>query len=80
MWYLQELKCKGKEGIRVGLTSLIITLCDPFEKFRTPNPADLCFEGLQVMFPRWNEVCVGEVYTYGYNQNFCFPSTITVIL
>lgn len=64
----------------VGLTSLIITLRDPFEKFRIPNTAALCFEGLQVMFPRWNEVCMGEFYTYGYNQNFCFPSTITVIL
>lgn len=64
----------------VGLTSLIITLCDPFEKFRIPNTAVLCFEGLQVMFPRWNEDCMGEVYTYRYKQNFCFPSTITVIL
>lgn len=64
----------------VGLTSLIITLCDPFEKFRIPNTAALCFEGLQVMFPRWNEECMGEVYTYIYKQNFCFPSTITVIL
>lgn len=64
----------------VGLTSLIITLCDPFEKFRIPNTAALCFEGLQVMFPRRNKVCMGEFYTYGCNQNFCFPSTITVIL
>lgn len=59
MWYLQELKCKGKEGMGVGLTSLIITLCDPFEKFRIPNPAALCFEGLQVMFPSGMK-CVGE--------------------
>lgn len=35
----------------VGLTSLIITLCDPFEKFRIPDPEALCFEGYRSCSP-----------------------------
>lgn len=79
MLYLQELECKGKEGMEAELTPLIITLCSPFEKFMLPNPGTLYLEGLQVMVPRWDVVCVGEVYTYGCNQNFPYPSTITAI-